>query len=478
MLNAGEGFNDEFEFELNLYEDRSVHKLKTQYKEWLTGIKKEGTAMLKSVNPAVRLAYRQVRNTSRHVRDAGKLAIRGFKSKIQEKPVRPRSAPSSPTSSPHRMRGSNHLSSNGNSSNTSSITSMKKSTSGFISSTASASESNNAIIFGPNMSRMDQIRELRESKSRTGFHFDDFHVSPSTGSASGISFDAPHDPSVNNSKIDSNFDLLGELSLYIDKCSFGQETSAFHSPFDDTPHASQSPSSTNPFSSPKISSASLSKLPLVQVNTRNDNQSSNDLIKLESPPEDVAAIFDPLLENKSSSSYNNNGNINDLSQNSHDGISSFCSPHLPSASSQRASSIDTMSAAPEVRKYEPFRISGPPKVTLSTSSQSTRNGDYSRRDKNVSSHLALLEEFAFGSSQTSSPFCPQVNCSPNGTSSSSNSKLSTSGFDSNFSLDDTPVPKSISASNHDTEITGISNSRLAPNIQSTNPSKNNWQKFE
>jgi len=32
MLNNGEGFSDEFEFELNMYEDKSTHRLKTQYK--------------------------------------------------------------------------------------------------------------------------------------------------------------------------------------------------------------------------------------------------------------------------------------------------------------------------------------------------------------------------------------------------------------------------------------------------------------
>src|SRR5690242_19234570 len=85
MLNGGQGFNDEFEFELNLHEDRSTNRLKSQYNEWLLEIKKEGSAIIKSVNPAMKSAYRQVRITGRQVKDKGKQAYREIRSKIQQK---------------------------------------------------------------------------------------------------------------------------------------------------------------------------------------------------------------------------------------------------------------------------------------------------------------------------------------------------------------------------------------------------------
>ena len=76
MLNSGEGFSDEFEFELNMYEDKGANRLKIQYKEWLNTAKKEGGAILKSVNPVVKSAYRQVKRQS-------KRAYKDLRSKIQ-----------------------------------------------------------------------------------------------------------------------------------------------------------------------------------------------------------------------------------------------------------------------------------------------------------------------------------------------------------------------------------------------------------
>ncbi|XP_035224223.1 DENN domain-containing protein 1A-like isoform X2 [Stegodyphus dumicola] len=108
MLNSGTGFSDEFEFEVNSYEVHSSHNLKSQYKEWVTTMKKEGGAFLKNVksktNPAVRYAYKSVK-------DKGKRAYKDFRSKIQDiqkhpsqpdlrfEPnfEKPKSAPSSPT---------------------------------------------------------------------------------------------------------------------------------------------------------------------------------------------------------------------------------------------------------------------------------------------------------------------------------------------------------------------------------------------
>ncbi|KAE8748342.1 hypothetical protein FOCC_FOCC004978 [Frankliniella occidentalis] len=49
MLNAGLGFSDEFELEACNYSDKTSRKLKQQYKEWLSTVRKEGSAFLKSV---------------------------------------------------------------------------------------------------------------------------------------------------------------------------------------------------------------------------------------------------------------------------------------------------------------------------------------------------------------------------------------------------------------------------------------------
>lgn len=53
MLNTGQGFSDEFEFELEHYTAKSGSKLKQQYREWTSTMKKEGTAFFKSVKDKV-----------------------------------------------------------------------------------------------------------------------------------------------------------------------------------------------------------------------------------------------------------------------------------------------------------------------------------------------------------------------------------------------------------------------------------------
>lgn len=55
MLNTGQGFSDEFEFELENYSAKSGSKLKQQYKEWTSTMKKEGTAFFRSVKDKVTL---------------------------------------------------------------------------------------------------------------------------------------------------------------------------------------------------------------------------------------------------------------------------------------------------------------------------------------------------------------------------------------------------------------------------------------
>lgn len=53
MLNCGQGFSDEFELEACLYSDNSSSRLKKQYKEWLSTMKKESGAIFKTVRNKV-----------------------------------------------------------------------------------------------------------------------------------------------------------------------------------------------------------------------------------------------------------------------------------------------------------------------------------------------------------------------------------------------------------------------------------------
>jgi hypothetical protein len=99
MLNNGLGFSDEFEMETFRYSVQSGSKLKQQYKEWTSTMKKEGSAFFKSVKEKVK--------------DGGKgmkSAYRGLRSRLKENQGpqqlqngldspndKPRSAPNSPT---------------------------------------------------------------------------------------------------------------------------------------------------------------------------------------------------------------------------------------------------------------------------------------------------------------------------------------------------------------------------------------------
>jgi len=53
MLNAGLGFSDEFEIEVCNYHEKSSNKLKQQYREWKSTVKREGSALLKTVKNVV-----------------------------------------------------------------------------------------------------------------------------------------------------------------------------------------------------------------------------------------------------------------------------------------------------------------------------------------------------------------------------------------------------------------------------------------
>ncbi|KAL5233179.1 hypothetical protein ACI65C_000589 [Semiaphis heraclei] len=105
MLNAGLGFSDEFEMEVCNYHDKSSNRLKHQYKDWTFTMKREGTALFKSVknaaNPTVRNAVKTVKERGKDFRLAYK-DIR-LKFNIPNKNPRtkisthPNSAPNSPS---------------------------------------------------------------------------------------------------------------------------------------------------------------------------------------------------------------------------------------------------------------------------------------------------------------------------------------------------------------------------------------------
>ncbi|XP_017777504.1 PREDICTED: DENN domain-containing protein 1A-like isoform X2 [Nicrophorus vespilloides] len=109
MLNNGLGFSDEFEIEACRYSDKSSSKLKQQYKEWTSSMKKEGSAFFKSVkdkaNPAMKSAVKTVKDGGKGMRSAYKELKMKLKDNQSPQQLRnglegldkPRSAPNSPT---------------------------------------------------------------------------------------------------------------------------------------------------------------------------------------------------------------------------------------------------------------------------------------------------------------------------------------------------------------------------------------------
>lgn len=77
MLNAGQGFNDDFEFEVNLYEERTAKRVNLQYQDWLNAMKTRSGVLLRSINPSIKLVYQGLRAKS-------KQAYKGWKEKLNE----------------------------------------------------------------------------------------------------------------------------------------------------------------------------------------------------------------------------------------------------------------------------------------------------------------------------------------------------------------------------------------------------------
>ncbi|XP_055941390.1 DENN domain-containing protein 1A-like isoform X2 [Argiope bruennichi] len=69
-LNAGQGVNDEFEFELTAHEDKTSFRLRNQYRDWVTNMKKEGGAFFKNVKTMMK--------------DTSKKAYKDIRSRIQD----------------------------------------------------------------------------------------------------------------------------------------------------------------------------------------------------------------------------------------------------------------------------------------------------------------------------------------------------------------------------------------------------------
>ncbi|GIY04818.1 DENN domain-containing protein 1A [Caerostris darwini] len=69
-LNAGQGVNDEFEFELTSHEDKASFRLRNQYRDWVSNMKKEGGAFFKNVKTKMK--------------DTSKKAYKDIRSRIQD----------------------------------------------------------------------------------------------------------------------------------------------------------------------------------------------------------------------------------------------------------------------------------------------------------------------------------------------------------------------------------------------------------
>ncbi|CAG2101668.1 unnamed protein product [Medioppia subpectinata] len=324
MLNNGEGFSDEFEFELNMYEDKSTHRLKTQYKEWLAAMRKEGGAILKSVNPRVKSVYRQVKDRSRQT-------YRDLKTKMQNnndksyhysdntqhktsgtsadgyKAHKTASAPSSPTLPIRAIAGSIKKSISGN------VIGKTDKTVTYVRQRASnnGSESNGKAItrlqngFTKSLS---VTNGLSSSSTASGSTLSGRSTAPEASpEISDVDSELSHEM-LTFDRIE--IDLMGELKEFLHKKSSTDESS--NSSKSNKSVYSQNSASANSSSSqsnaisfiarpipPPRSQTQRKAKPFGGDDARDGKEES--LIELDTPPdgdhnEDAAVIFDPLLE--------------------------------------------------------------------------------------------------------------------------------------------------------------------------------------
>ena len=317
MLSEGEGFNDEFEFEVNMYSDKNTHRLKTQYKEWLSGIKKEGSAILKSVNPAMKLAYKQVRDKGKQARDKTKRAYKDLRHKLGDKAPsnRPRSAPSSPNTSPTQNRRMYKLHEN----------SVKKSASG---------------IFG-NSSDVHEPTSERTPKNIIG----KVTLRPKTTAVSDLI--SVSEDNLNFEPL--NMNLMDDLAdVMLRRCSITSPELASL--------AMQTSNVQKRDAAPLMPPPRVPSLNEKQMHTsRSDN-----LIQLESPPDDLTTIFDPLASRKI---FTNGQN----SSKNQDGFSTTVTPFQSSLSSsnQRLSSKDSTIPLQNFNSTNIASFNGQPSTSVS-----------------------------------------------------------------------------------------------------------------
>ncbi|XP_042891992.1 DENN domain-containing protein 1B-like isoform X7 [Penaeus japonicus] len=118
-LNSGKQTSDEFELEVSVHCEKSSSKVKQQYKQFVTNVRKEGGAIMKTVksktNPAVKSAVKSVAKGGKQVKEKSRQTYKDLRGKIKDfqqpraedgslsptwmngdSPQKPRSAPSSP----------------------------------------------------------------------------------------------------------------------------------------------------------------------------------------------------------------------------------------------------------------------------------------------------------------------------------------------------------------------------------------------
>lgn len=90
MLNTGKGFSDEFEMEAVRFQEKvnnSNSRLRHQYAQISSSVKKEGGAIVKAVkskaNPAMKSAVKSVREGGRGLQHKSKSAYREMRSKMK-----------------------------------------------------------------------------------------------------------------------------------------------------------------------------------------------------------------------------------------------------------------------------------------------------------------------------------------------------------------------------------------------------------
>lgn len=65
LLQAGQGFNDDFEFEVNLHEERTAKKGDLSYQDLTNAMKSKSGELIRSMNPSLKLMYRGLRDKSK-----------------------------------------------------------------------------------------------------------------------------------------------------------------------------------------------------------------------------------------------------------------------------------------------------------------------------------------------------------------------------------------------------------------------------